>query len=94
MHGMVCVCEGVCMWCVLMCIYGGMCAYVSVGGVWCEVCVCMHVCCGQCVCEGVWCVCMWGVCVCTHLLTGPHTLNSVSYTSGFPSGVNGHLPAG
>lgn len=74
----------------------GVCVYISVGcvcGVRC-VYVCMYVVGSVCVRVCGVCVHAGGVCVCAHLLTGPHTLNSVSYTSGFPRGVNSHLPAG
>jgi len=61
----VCVCEGVGVWCV--------CVWVCVGvGVWC---VCRWLC-GVCVCVVVWCLCVCGcefgcVCVCVCLQAWP-----------------------
>ena len=54
----VCLCVGVCVWCV-WCVH--VCACVCGVCVWC-VCVCVHVC--------VWCVCVWCVCVC--MCVQPH----------------------
>ena len=81
--------------CIYVHIWGCVHAYISVACVCGVRCVYVHMYAVGSVCVRVCGVCMHvgGVCVCVHLLTGPHTLNSFSYTSGFPSGVNSHLPA-
>ena len=82
-----CVCGGVCLWCV--CVYDVMCVWCVCGGVcvWCVCVVCVCVVCVWCVCVCLWCVyvCVY-VCVCV-----PHVF-SVRSSVGGHSGCLHVLP--